>query len=103
MRIFQIQPDGTKDYKIAILPIPSVLDRIIEIPSRGNKEHRFVYLEDVITYYANQFFQGYGIEDYMVFRITRDADLEIDEEEATDLLSEVEHLCVVAAVVMRYD
>ena len=50
VRIFQIQPDGTKDYKIAILPIPSVLDRIIEIPSRGNKEHRFVYLEDVITY-----------------------------------------------------
>ena len=72
------------------MPIPSVLDRIIEVPSRGNKEHRFVYLEDVITYYANQFFQGYGIEDYMVFRITRDADLEIDEEEATDLLSEVE-------------
>ena len=90
VRIFQILPDGTKDFKIAILPIPSVLDRIIEIPSRGNKEHRFVYLEDVITYYANQFFQGYGIEDYMVFRITRDADLEIDEEEATDLLSEVE-------------
>ena len=90
VRIFQILPNGTKDYKIAILPIPSVLDRIIEIPSRGNKEHRFVYLEDVITYYANQFFQGYGIEDYMVFRITRDADLEIDEEEATDLLSEVE-------------
>ena len=90
VRIFQILPDGTKDYKIAILPIPSVLDRIIEIPSRSNKEHRFVYLEDVITYYANQFFQGYGIEDYMVFRITRDADLEIDEEEATDLLSEVE-------------
>ena len=90
VRIFQILPDGRKDYKIAILPIPSVLDRIIEIPSRSNKEHRFVYLEDVITYYANQFFQGYGIEDYMVFRITRDADLEIDEEEATDLLSEVE-------------
>ena len=90
VRIFQILPNGTKDYKIAILPIPSVLDRIIEIPSRSNKEHRFVYLEDVITYYANQFFQGYGIEDYMVFRITRDADLEIDEEEATDLLSEVE-------------
>ncbi|MDU7755161.1 MAG: polyphosphate kinase 1 [Veillonella sp.] len=90
VRIFQIQEDGTKDYKIAILPIPSVLDRIIEVPSRGNKEHRFVYLEDVITYYANQFFQGYGIEDYMVFRITRDADLEIDEEEATDLLGHLD-------------
>ena len=63
VRIFQVQPDGTKDYKIAILPIPSVLDRIIEVPSSSNKEHRFVYLEDVISYYAIQFFQGYGIED----------------------------------------
>ncbi|MDY5408689.1 polyphosphate kinase 1 [Veillonella caviae] len=90
VRIFQVQPDGMKEYKIAILPIPSVLDRIIEVPTKHNKEHRFVYLEDVITYYATQFFQGYGIEEYMIFRITRDADLEIDEAEATDLLTEVE-------------
>ena len=90
VRIFQVQPDGTKDYKIAILPIPSVLDRIIEVPSSSNKEHRFVYLEDVISYYAIQFFQGYGIEEAMIFRLTRDADLEIDEEDAKDLLTEVE-------------
>ena len=90
VRIFQVQSDGTKEYKIAILPIPSVLDRIIEVPTKHNKEHCFVYLEDVITYYATQFFQGYGIEEYMIFRITRDADLEIDEAEATDLLTEVE-------------
>ena len=90
VRIFQVQPDGTKDYKIAILPIPSVLDRIIEVPSSSNKVHRFVYLEDVISYYATQFFQGYGIEESMIFRLTRDADLEIDEEDAKDLLTEVE-------------
>ena len=90
VRIFQVQPDGTKDYKIAILPIPSVLDRIIEVPSSSNKVHRFVYLEDVISYYAIQFFQGYGIEESMIFRLTRDADLEIDEEDAKDLLTEVE-------------
>ena len=90
VRIFQVQPDGSKDYKIAILPIPSVLDRIIEVPSSSNKVHRFVYLEDIITYYAIQFFQGYGIEEAMIFRLTRDADLEIDEEDAKDLLTEVE-------------
>lgn len=90
VRIFQVQSDGSKDYKIAILPIPSVLDRIIEVPSLSNKSHRFVYLEDVITYYATQFFQGYGIEESMIFRLTRDADLEIDEEDAKDLLTEVE-------------
>lgn len=76
--------------KIAILPIPSVLSRIIEIPSKNKKEHVFVYLEDVIGYFANHFFRGYAIEKSMTFRITRDGDLEIDEEEATDLLREVE-------------
>lgn len=90
VRIFQVREDGSKDHKIAILPIPSVLHRIIEVPTHNKKEHRFVYLEDVITYYATQFFQGYGIDECMIFRITRDADLEIDEEDATDLLSEVE-------------
>ena len=49
-----------------------------------------MYLEDVISYYAIQFFQGYGIEEAMIFRLTRDADLEIDEEDAKDLLTEVE-------------
>ncbi len=90
VRIFQVQSDGTKDYKIAILPIPSVLDRIIEVPTPSNKTHHFVYLEDVINFYAIQFFQGYGIEESMTFRLTRDADLEIAEEDTKDLLTEVE-------------
>lgn len=37
-------------------------------------------------YYAIQFFQGYGIEEAMIFRLTRDADLEIDEEDAKDFI-----------------
>ena len=90
VRIFQVQSDGTKDYTIAILPIPSVLDRIIEVPTPSNKTHHFVYLEDVINFYAIQFFQGYGIEESMTFRLTRDADLEIAEEDTKDLLTEVE-------------
>lgn len=90
VRIFQESPEGRKDYKIAILPIPSVLDRIIEVPTSEKGAHRFVYLEDVITHYATEFFQGYSIDTYMMFRITRDGDLEIDEEEAKDLLTEVE-------------
>ena len=73
--------------KMAILPIPSVLNRIIEVP---NDVHRhFVMLEDVINYYCEDFFVGHHIDSFTTFRVTRDADLDI-EEEATDLLREIE-------------
>lgn len=80
------EDEGTRN---AILPIPSVLDRIVEVPSRDGQRY-FIYLEDIITYYADQFFVGYDILKTMTFRVTRDADLEIDEEEAQDLLLEME-------------
>lgn len=82
--------EETSGTYVAILPIPSVLDRIIPLPDKDGEQRRFVYLEDVITYYAEHFFDGYTIDTSMIFRITRDADLDIDEEEAKDLLTEVE-------------
>ncbi len=90
VQIREVDGAGDSSQKIAILPIPSVLDRIIELPQVEDGKRRFVYLEDVITHFARTFFVGYDIEKTMVFRITRDADLEIDEEEGTDLLVEVE-------------
>lgn len=82
--------DEQPEKKIAILPIPSVLQRIIEIPSDMMEKKYFVYLEDVILHFAAQFFLGYEVEEFLMFRVTRDAYLEIDEEETTDLLKEVE-------------
>ena len=79
-----------EDEKIAILPIPSVLPRIIELPKNGQEDRRFIYLEDLINAYAHLFFVGYQIEARTTFRVTRDADLEIDEDESTNLLDEVE-------------
>lgn len=91
--IVQIKRQGTKDeddIKIAILPIPSVLNRLIEVPNKDTKEDHFIYLEDVIRYFAKDFFLGYTIESAMTFRVTRDGDLSIDEEDTKDLLTEVE-------------
>lgn len=91
--IVQIKRQGIKDeedIKIAILPIPSVLNRLIEVPNKDTKEHHFIYLEDVIRYFAKDFFLGYTIESAMTFRVTRDGDLSIDEEDTKDLLTEVE-------------
>lgn len=81
---------GERQCKIAILPIPSVLDRIVEVPFSEGNRREFVYLEDIIIHYARQFFLGHTIEKSMTFRVTRDADLEIDEDMAKNLLNEVE-------------
>lgn len=87
---------GDRSVKTAILPVPtSVIDRIIKVPdsvSPAGKQHdgqQFLFLEDVIAAYAERFFLGCDILEVAPFRITRDADLDIDDD-AEDLLMEVE-------------
>lgn len=48
------------------------------------------FLEDMLMFYAARFFVGYDLLEARAFRITRDADLYIDEEDAQDLVVEVE-------------
>lgn len=74
---------------MAVVPVPGVLPRIVEIPGQGRKK-RFIFLEDIIKAYCGSLFQGCKIHDMVAFRITRNADMFIDEEEAEDLLAEVE-------------
>lgn len=88
VRIRRLQ--GNQEDRIAIIPIPSVLPRIVELPKSLGTERRFIYLEDIIDAYAKSFFVGYAIISRATFRVTRDADLEIDEEDTTNLLTEVE-------------
>jgi len=78
-----------EDSQIAIIPLPSVLQRIIEVPNQG-KGNIFIFLEDIITSYCAYLFSGYHIKEVVVFRITRNADILIDGEGAEDLLVEVE-------------
>jgi polyphosphate kinase len=84
--------DNDIDVKTAIVPVPSVLPRIISLPQNPEKpgHHDFVLLEDVIRHYASMLFMGYDLLEARAFRITRDADLYIDEEDAKDLVVEVE-------------
>ncbi len=77
------------DDHAAVIQVPAVLPRIVEVPSPGTKR-RFVFLEDIIKHYCGHLFHGYNIKDVVPFRITRNADLSIDEEDAEDLLAEVE-------------
>lgn len=87
-----VDEENDIDIKTAIVPVPSVLPRIIRLPDDGknSKMHSFIFLEDVLMHYAARLFIGYDLLEARAFRITRDADLYIDEEDAQDLLVEVE-------------
>lgn len=71
----------------ALVQVPSILSRFLEVPSETSKV--FILLENIIMYKINDLFGLYGIEACSPFRLTRNADLEIDED-AEDLLMEVE-------------
>ncbi|MEG0259279.1 MAG: RNA degradosome polyphosphate kinase [Lysinibacillus sp.] len=75
--------------RVAIVQVPSVLDRFIKVPS-SEGETVIVLLEDVITAHIDKLFYGYSVKSAQAFRLTRNADLTIHEEGARDLLVEIE-------------
>jgi polyphosphate kinase len=80
------------DRHFAILPVPRVLPRIIGIDAAdtGGRGRRFIFLSDIIKLCAADFFPGYRIHGAHAFRVTRNSDLYIDEEEAENLLKRIE-------------
>ncbi|MDO4178965.1 MAG: RNA degradosome polyphosphate kinase [Phascolarctobacterium sp.] len=81
-----INNDGERT--MGLVQVPSVLDRIIEIPAEAKRT--FIFLEDVMANYCQELFKGCKILDVVTFRVTRDSDFEVEEDEAVDLLKEME-------------
>lgn len=74
---------------IATVQVPSVLPRVVEIPSsEGARE--IILLEEIIEKNLSKLFLNYEIVCAHPYRIMRNADLTIDEDEAADLLKEIE-------------
>lgn len=74
----------------ATIQVPSVLDRLIELPSPDGR-HDFVLLEEVIKMELDSLFTGHYVMSASCYRITRNADLTMDEEESEDLLRTIEN------------
>lgn len=70
--------------------VPSVLPRFVQVPSQEENTKLYVLLEDIIIHYIDRLFIGQKVLSASPYRITRDADLSFDEEEAIDLLVEIE-------------
>lgn len=81
--------EGEKELEFATVQVPSVLNRIVEIPTDGQLR-KIILLEEIIERNIHKLFLNYDIVCVYPFRIMRNADLTIEEEEAADLLKEIE-------------
>ena len=81
---------GKSKTEFATVQVPSVLPRFIEIPAGKNGRRCVILLEQIIERNIQKLFMGYEVVCAYPYRIMRNADLTIDEEEAEDLLVEIE-------------
>jgi polyphosphate kinase len=74
----------------ATVQVPAMLPRLVELPSGEPGAKDFMLLEDVMVLFMERLFTGHEMLCAHPYRITRNADLSIEEEEAKDLLMEIE-------------
>ena len=75
----------------AVVKVPSVLPRVIEIPEKysSKAERSLIFLEELIEKHIDMLFLNYDVIAMHPFRIMRNAELDLDEEDAADLLEEI--------------
>lgn len=79
-----------KENVFATVQVPSVLPRLVPLPTEDGCDHAFVLLEQIILRNIHKLFSNYQVLCASPYRIMRNADLTIEEEEASDLLKEIE-------------
>ncbi|MBL4575739.1 MAG: polyphosphate kinase 1 [Opitutaceae bacterium] len=84
-------PDTPKTKsQIAILPVPRILPRLVRIQPESKGPRRYIFLSEVIKLCAEKLFPGCRVLSAKAFRITRNSDLYIDDEESENLLMKIE-------------
>ena len=85
-----VQKKGSKEeLEFAMVQVPAVLPRIVELPEEDGMR-RVILLEEIIERNIRDLFLNYNIVAVHPFRIMRNADFTLDEEEAEDLLEEIQ-------------
>src|SRR6266566_2220285 len=84
--------DPAHGERFARVKVPPTLPRLVPVPVTGNKENAraFVWIEQVIANNLSMLFPGFEVWESYPFRVLRDADIELQEDEASDLLEAIE-------------
>ncbi len=82
--------EGASDTDFATVQVPSGLPRVVEIPSEDGFDRTYIMLEQIIERNIHRLFLNYEVLCAFPYRVMRNADLTIEEDEAADLLMEIE-------------
>jgi polyphosphate kinase len=81
---------NVRETSLAVVQAPSVLSRLVTLPAPHGAVLAVLPLEELISLCAGDLFPGYAVEQTASFRVTRNWDLNVDEEESADLLSTIQ-------------
>ncbi len=83
-----LKKDGKNQF--ATVQVPSVLPRFVKLPASAEGKKSFILLENIIIEFIEDLFLGCDVISASPYRLTRNGDLQVDEDEANDLLLEIE-------------
>ena len=87
--------EGTLEHGFGVVQVPSMLPRLLPVtgvktPGGQPASRAYVLLEDLVARHVSTIFPGVRVHGLYVFRVTRNFDIEVDEEEAEDLLQSIQ-------------
>lgn len=84
-------PAAKPGERLAVVPVPRVLPRLVRLPRADAAQQDYVFLGQLIGRFLGDLFAGWQIAGYWLFRVTRNSELYIDDEDVANLLSAVEN------------
>lgn len=85
----QVMEDGKQQKRLAVVQVPRGLPRLVQLP-REDDQQNYVFLGNLIGHYLDDLFPGNEVTGHWMFRVTRNSELYIDEEDVANLLRAVE-------------
>jgi len=82
--------DPEEPVRLAVVQVPRVLSRILRVAAPDDSRRTYVFLADVIRWQLAELFAGATILDHTAFRVTRNSNLYVDDEEVENLLTAIE-------------
>ena len=84
------QETAPEDQRTVFLPLGHKLTRFITLPSNG--QYEYILVDDLIAIFIDRFFPGESVLECVPFRITRNADMSVEEDFAADFLAEMKEV-----------
>ncbi len=80
---------------LALVPVPQSLNSVIYLPTQNeNEKISFTLLEDIISEYGTELFPGFNVKEKLIFKVSRDADLSVNEDAGEKFIQAMEEVLI---------